>query len=44
VLVFFSVTLSFENYKTKHPVYEAEEEDDEDDNDDDFPPPKTKWG
>jgi len=38
----FTVTISFENYKTKHPLYEEEEE--EDDDEDDFEPQKTKWG
>ncbi|XP_076456983.1 serine/threonine-protein kinase RIO3-like [Babylonia areolata] len=35
------VTVSFENYKTQHPVYE--EEDDEDYEDDELMPAKTKW-
>ena len=38
----FSVSISFENFKTKHPVYDDEEEDDDDD--EDYEPEKTKWG
>lgn len=34
------VTVSFENYKTSHPVYENEEEEEDDE---DFIPQKTKW-
>lgn len=35
------MTVSFENYKTSHPVYENEEEEEDDE---DFIPQKTKWG
>lgn len=40
--VIFAVTISFENYKMTHPLYEEEEE--EADDEDDFEPQKTKWG
>ncbi|KAK7091124.1 serine/threonine-protein kinase RIO3-like [Littorina saxatilis] len=37
------VTISFENYKTKHPVYDEAEEDDDDEEEENYAPPKTKW-
>ena len=40
--VCISVTISFENYKMKHPLYDEEEE--EDDEEEEYEPQKTKWG
>lgn len=37
------VTISFDNYKTRHPAYEQDLEDEDDENADDFSVSKTKW-
>lgn len=37
-----SVQITFDNYKTRHPVYEAEEEEDSDEYEEQ--PEKSNWG